>query len=493
MRRFSAFTYSIWISVLLVGILLEMTLLPKFITDKIEKHRKCKIENMVVNTRAIPDELCEDGKHSVAVYYSNWSVYEPRLHFPHDVDFDKLTHVYYAFFIVDEKTGKVKSSDEWADFQIELKHPTFKTAVPGALGELNHFKTTGGKDFKLIMSIGGWTNRDAFPKMVRCEKKLQEFVNTSISAMFEYGFDGIDLDWEFPKDDGYEPGMYLEMCARLRTRMDELEDQIWGPDNVHHPRFHLSMATPAFGKSLHPLQVTEMNKYISTWNMMTYDFHGSWSDRTGYHSNLYNSENSPNKSLHKRRFENMGIEGDDGLNAHDAITSMIEKFHISPRKLSLGMAAYGRGFTNVDGTEEDHLGKTYKGNGGASEGEPGIWQYNQLPIENSQEKFDDVWVSAYCFDPKIKTFVGYDNVQSMVSKREYVKAHNLGGGFWWESCGDDHKNPKRNLLNAFSEDIELGKEGSVYNDPALVDYYLKTLPKGFLVPLMNEIKKNTSH
>ncbi|AET39549.1 putative chitinase Ecym_4512 [Eremothecium cymbalariae DBVPG len=486
MRRFSITSYSIWILVLLVAIILEMTFIPKLMIEKFKKPRS-DIERTALSTITRPvDRNLQHGKYAVGVYYTSWSPYEPRLHFPHDIDFKRVTNVNYAFFVVDPKTGKVQPTDSWSDLEMPSHAPGIPQGVTGMIGELNYLKLQRNTNFRLFMAVGGWSNREAFPKIVRSEEKLKNFVNSTIDAMFEYGFDGIDLDWEFPKDDGYEPGMYLEMCSRLRSKMDKLEDEIWGANNTDYPKFELSVATPAFSQTLKILPIIEMNKFVSIWNMMTYDFHGSWSKRTGYHSNLYDG-NKNNDELKKRRFEGMVIDDNEGLNADDAIKIMVENFKVHAKKVRLGMPAYGRGFTNVQTKDDDDLlNKKYSGVGGGSEGEPGIWLYNQLPLANTAEKFDDRWVSAYCFDKNLKTFVGYDNIQSMEVKSDYVKQKHLSGGFFWESCGDTHNDPKRNLVRAFSQELSEMRIPTIFKDPRAIAYYLKHRQKGFLYSLFSQ-------
>ncbi|AAS51062.1 ACL166Wp [Eremothecium gossypii ATCC 10895] len=484
MRRFPTPVYTIWILILVAAIVLEMTFLPKLIKEKLSRRIRPKPLEVHEETRPVPDAPYPDGEYTVGVYYSSWSPYKPRLHYPRNIDFQRVTHVYYAFFVVDEKTGKIGSLDKWSDTKMPMNLTGMPRGLNGAIGELNYLKTRPGTDFKLMMAVGGWSNREPFHKIVRDEEKFNNFIDSAIDAMFEYGFDGIDLDWEFPKDDGYEPQMYLEMCSRLRHKMDELEDNIWGPGGTTEPRFHLSMAAPAFPQTLGIFPVEEMNKYLSMWNMMTYDYHGAWSERTGYHSNLYNATNSPYKShLDKRRYEDMGIDNFDELNAHDAILMMTEQFKVSPRKIALGMAAYGRGFTNVRGDGEQLIGQKYSGVGGGSEGEPGMWLYNQLPLAHGPEKFDNVWVSAYSYDPNTKTLVVYDNVDSMKIKKEYVKDKKLAGAFLWESCGDNFKDKDRNLVEAFTENMKGARKATAYKDSKLIQYYLRTRPEGFLVPM----------
>ena len=460
------------------------------------------------------NNLGSEQGYTVGVYYSNWSPYAPRLHFPHDIDFSRVSHVYYSFFLVDSKTGQLNSSDPWSDFEMDLYkplalklnktnseddsipniHSSNRSNLPlGCIGELFYLKHAnmvnykGSRNFRSIMTVGGWSNREEFPKLVRDPKKMDIFIDSCVTNMIMYGFDGIDLDWEFPRDDGFEPNMYLQMVKRLRLRFNDIENDIFGEKNSEHPKFQLSVATPAFEGKLDILPIKEMDQYVDTWNMMTYDYHGSWSERTGYHSNLYS------ELLIGPTYKHDDSDDDESqLNANSAIILMTNKFGIQSRKISLGMAAYGRGFTKVKATKEDskYISKKYKGVGGASEGEPGMWLYNQLPIKNSKEEFDYQQISAYCFDPKSKTFVGYDNVESMGFKARYVKDHALAGGFWWESCGDDHKNPERSLLNAFATElVDISKNSdTMFTKRQVLEYYLKIYDhKGFLSPFIEKL------
>ncbi|CDO94200.1 unnamed protein product [Kluyveromyces dobzhanskii CBS 2104] len=413
---------------------------------------------------------------SVGTYYSNWSPYEARDHKPTDIPVNLLTHVYYAFFVVDAKTGAVKSSDSWSDFEMPMSGGT-----KGCIKELQKIKLNSKHEFRSILCLGGWSNREAYKKIATSEKKVKTFIRTAVECMFQYGFDGIDLDWEFPEEGTNEPAVYLEMMRGIREGMDELELQIFGPAESDNDRLHfqLSVATPAFGEKLNILPISEMSNYVDIWNMMCYDFHGEWSEVTGYHTNLYVQGHSRKRNSNSR-------VSDSTLSSDAAIKIMTEKHKIPARRLSLGMAAYGRGFTNVESKDETYIGKKFHGVGGASEGEPGIWLYNQLPIENTEEQFDASAVSAYCYDSKQRTFVGYDNTRSMNVKGKYIKTMNLNGGFWWESCGDS-KDPNKSLVNALRKEIE-PSEGfvSLFKHKQVQDHHLQKYPQDYISDLFQK-------
>lgn len=466
-----------------------------------KKSKNGSSEAKVVNNTSHPTQ--SDGYVS-GLYYSNWSPYKPRHHFPHDIDTEQITHLYYAFFLVDPKTGYLKSSDTWSDFEMTIRKHT--NELPGCIGEFTQLRRDdfkqSGTMFKLIMSVGGWSNKDAFPKMVRDGTKLTNFIDSCIDTMFKYGFDGVDLDWEFPEDDGLEPMKYYEIVKRLRVGLNRLETKIWGKASN---RFHLSVAAPAFEEKLRVLPIHKMDQYVDLWNMMTYDYYGDWSEVTGLHCNLYNGSNGTDGEEKKRikvqYKHDSNSKNSQDLNGDSAIRYMLNHFRIDPGKIVLGMAMYGRGFKNVDVSTSSvsnnilasYLGKQFDGVGGESEGEPGIWLYNQLPIKHSKELFDPTHVAAYCVDADTKTLVGYDNVESISIKSQYVTSRGLAGAFWWESCGNKWDDKEQSLVNVYTTNVDALKrtKQNIYSDSAWRKFYISKYGKeGFLFPICKEtIKK----
>ncbi|CCF58532.1 hypothetical protein KAFR_0E03810 [Kazachstania africana CBS 2517] len=443
----------------------------------------------------LDDERMHESRNrsfSCGLYYSNWSAYEPRLHFPHEINFDHISHVYYAFFLVDGKNGKLVSGDKWADFQ----RPILKNnkLVKGNVGELFDLKMKNR--VKCIMCIGGWSNREAWHIFSTDPSKIESFTEQAVKMMFEYGFDGIDLDWEYPEDDGIEPQLYLEIMRRIKHHMNKLESEIFKDTSATTSYFELSVATPAFKDKLEIFPLKEMDTVIDYWNMMTYDYYGEWSERTGYHSNLYDGSKGSTTIESVLRH---GMSEVEGLNGDYAVKYMINQ-GIKKDKIILGMAAYGRGFTNVDvptprpNESPRYIGRTFDGVGGASEGEPGMWRYDQLPIPGTVEQFDPRYVSGYCFEPTTGTFVGYDTIDSVRVKTQYIKMKDIGGGFWWESCGDTHKNPERSLVNAYVKELgrdNIKKPESIYKNLHCVSHYKQSFHgKGFLSKYLKEYEKN---
>ncbi|CCE78841.1 Piso0_000873 [Millerozyma farinosa CBS 7064] len=353
-----------------------------------------------------------------AVYFSSWSVYQ-RKHFMKDLPLEYLTDVFYAFLAIDSNTGEIKFSDSWGDIEMPLDSLITKgSKVHGNLGQMNELKQLF-PSVTFSMSIGGWGTDAAFSTVMNDANKINTFVLSAINILSKYGFDGIDIDWEYPKNT-HEGKLMVDLLRKLRQELDLL---------ARSKRPTLTIAAPAGEDSRSNLRMREMDQYLSFWNIMCYDYAGnSWSDNAGFHSNLF------------------GSNGDNGLNGSDVITSYLNS-GISPRKLVIGMPLYGRKFF---GAKSPSIGQKF--NESAANGEPDIVDYKYLPMKGCQEYFDPRKVSACCFDPKRECFVTYDNQQSARIKAKFVESKKLAGGMWWDSAGDP-SDEERSLIKNFVDQL----------------------------------------
>lgn len=60
---------------------------------------------------------------------------------------------------------------------------------------------------KIMLSVGGWNARSqAFSEIVSSRQNMVEFTSNSINFIRQYGFDGLDIDWEYPTVRGGKQG-----------------------------------------------------------------------------------------------------------------------------------------------------------------------------------------------------------------------------------------------------------------------------------------------
>ena len=54
---------------------------------------------------------------------------------------------------------------------------------------------------KVLIAIGGWNDSlgSKYSKMVNNPASRKAFINDVIKFIERHGFDGLDLDWEYPK------------------------------------------------------------------------------------------------------------------------------------------------------------------------------------------------------------------------------------------------------------------------------------------------------
>lgn len=213
------------------------------------------------------------GNYKVICYFTNWAWYRQGdgKYLPSDIDASLCTHINYGFAVLDGSTLTIKSHDSWADIDNEF----YKKVV--------EFKTKG---IKVLIALGGWNDSagDKYSRLVNNPQARARFIADVLEFIEKWNFDGLDLDWEYPKcwqvDCNKGPDSDKEGFAALVKELSA----------AFKPKGLLLSAAVSPSKAVIDAgyDVPILSQYMDWIAVMTYDFHGHWDKQTGHVAPLYN-------------------------------------------------------------------------------------------------------------------------------------------------------------------------------------------------------------
>lgn len=354
----------------------------------------------------------KDG-YKIVCYYTNWAQYRPTpgTYFPENVDPTLCTHIIFAF-------AKINANYELEAF--EWNDP-WEEWAPGMYNRTVALKKKNPK-LKVLLAVGGWNLGSLpFSNMANNEARRKNFIQKSVEFLKKIKFDGLDLDWEYPanRDTADRPDdkvFFTLLCKEL--------SEAFKPDGLL-----LSAAVAAGHKYIRSAyELSEIHKYLDFINLMSYDIHGAWENTTGHNAPLYSHE----------------FDIDKTLNLNFAVKLYLAE--VPSEKIIMGLASYGRSFRITDGfdtcpiTDSPIAGP---GTAGKYSREAGFLGYYEICEKILSDSWTYVWNDqqkvpyAYRKENGKTEWVGFDDVESIKHKVQYIKDNNLGGAMLWALDMDD--------------------------------------------------------
>ncbi|WP_128547325.1 glycoside hydrolase family 18 protein [Larkinella soli] len=342
-------------------------------------------------------------------------------------------------------------SGRWTKEDIEankLTHINYAFAVPAANGELAplrpkdeanlaalHSLKAANKDLKILISIGGWGGCKYFSDVALTDASRKKFAASTLALLKKHRLDGIDIDWEYPDQIGdnnifrpVDKQNFTLLLKELREQLDAQGKQDRLPASGH---YLLTAATGGDTAFVNHTELRNAQKYLDYVNIMTYDLYHGNDKKTGHHSSLYQSalsDRSRNSS-------------DDAVDGHI-------KAGVPASKIVLGLPFYGRGWTDVNPTNnglfQPSAGKHMSPN------------FHDL-VDNYINKngftryWDEQAKSPYLWNPQSRTFISYADEESLRYKIDYVKSKGLAGAMFWEYTLDKDKRLLNTLVKGLAK------------------------------------------
>jgi len=326
----------------------------------------------------------------VVAYVAGWAL-------PAVIHGEKLTHINFAFARI-APDGRAALAD---------------SAAEANLARLVALKRTNPQ-LKVIVSIGGW-RADGFSDAALTDASRAVLADSAVDLVRKHSLDGVDIDWEYPGQGvagiryrAEDRRNFTRLLQSLRNKLDrasETEGRSGGD------RYTLTIASADREYFDH----TEMDKlpvYLDWINIMSYDFFNSLTATTGHHAGLYPA----------------ALASPTDRNA-DASVKQHLAAGIPARKLLLGVAFYGRGFAGVRPVNSG-LNQPYQ----RYEADHAYAELAERLIDSPDfvRHWDERAKAPYLWNAASRTFITYDDPQSIAVKADYVKSKHLGGIMFWE-------------------------------------------------------------
>lgn len=344
-------------------------------------------------------------------YYAAWSTYSGFT--PDKIDASKLTHINYAF------------ANIGSDLKISLGYPSI---------DLNNFKLLNAlkktsPDLKTLISIGGWTWSGRFSDVALTDASRTVFADSCVAFITQYGFDGVDLDWEYPVSGGLATNSKrAEDKHNFTLLLQKIREKLDTRGVIDQKHYLLTIAGGAGGSYANNVELSLIHQYLDYATIMTYDLHGTWDSFTDLHAPLYN--NNDISPQYKGSVD----------------TSLNPWYQASfPKdKLVIGIPFYGYQYSSVKNTNNG-LYQTFKGANSLS--------YHSIVTNYLNKPGYTRYFHSQSMVPWLyngSTFISYEDAQSIGIKADYIKSKGMGGAMIWELSQD----PNKILLNALYDGLK---------------------------------------
>ncbi len=311
-----------------------------------------------------------------------------------DLNFSLYTHLCHAF-VTAEADGKLNTGRSVPDRDLTAR--AHKAGV------------------KVLISLGGWGWDKQFAAITSDVAAEKRYVDAVVKMVDDYGYDGVDLDWEYP-DTAEEVKGFERLTRSLRSSLDAI-------GKAKNRPMLVTMAASSNYETLDWLNKDFLLECMDWVNVMTYDYAGEWSSNAGHNAPLFPSSKEGSGS--PRSVER-------------TMMHLLEKRGFPADHLAVGLPLYGRGFNvsepyapTKDAPKKRLPNLDYRG-------------IETLLKQGWTRTWNDETKTPWLTAPDRSAVVGYDDAESIRLKTEWAMSKGFRGVFFWQVNGDrlaDGSNP----------------------------------------------------
>ncbi|CAG2181036.1 unnamed protein product, partial [Oppiella nova] len=255
--------------------------------------------------------------HPIVCHFNSWSHYHRVDPFNvENIDYDLCTHINYGFAKLNETTYEIQMFDDWLDEHLE----NYERFVN--LRKKNPNLTT-------MISIGGWNEgSEKYSNMVTNTEMRHKFVESVIIFLYKYGFDGINLDWQYPGNRGGS--------ATDKENYIKLLEEFY---EVFGTTGHLLTVSISPEKHIidSAYDMPLLDSLVDWVNIMTYDYH-RFDGYLGHNAPIYNRPDETEELSEELNIDYMTSSVNYTINYY-------LQLGLRKDKMVMGVPFYGRAWT----------------------------------------------------------------------------------------------------------------------------------------------------
>ena len=266
---------------------------------------------------------------------------------------------------------------------------------------------------KVLLLLGG-----DFPGLEGGSGSLATLLANLHTFITTNGYDGLDIDWEYPSSQA-DTQMFYFLMTGLRSIFPS-------------PDYLLSADIPPWGGSGYDVEGLE--PAVDYWNVMTYDCAGPWTDDGQLNSPIFWDNNDPQP-----------YECQPGGSVSEAADIFLNAFNVPAAKLNIGTPFYGYYYLNVSELFGNCNPCINNNNNAVLSENYGTFIEQRINKMGWTSYYDRNALVPYMLRSDGETgFITYDDPFSTYTRIWYADWKlGLGGGFMWslDADYDGHSQP----------------------------------------------------